>query len=591
MKKLVLFSIFSFCLFHTPFAQCNNLTDGGIIGHDEYECGPFDPDPIINLQSPSGGSGTIEYMWIKTYDPNNYGMANAIPGATDITYDPPMIYQTTWYVRCARRAGCTEFVGESIVIKHVSELTVSMNVEHIGCGTSGGGQVSLNISGGVHPYTVQTDGNYTSNYISNLSAGMHYITVTDDVGCSWNDSVFIEVSDLYIDLTVYDDSCSSIDDYAVANVSGGSPPYNIWWSNGSSSTTLSSSNGLQGLYTVNVTDQAGCQQSQSVYFESFDNVSAELLCSQDSIICQGGSTDLQINFTGSGPWVLEWSDGNSHVDTVYQNPYFLPVSPTETTTYELVGLSSFCGEGNVCGKATIAVQDCDPSSCLNGCFWSNVIEMTYNSNGCITYKLYVSSNGCATDLSNLVISIPCGDVSNMSNSYGYPMYLQTNDPNTGLSGIKIDDMQSGVMQYSPMTVTFTLCPDLCGQMMDSDPIIGFKAGNCVIYDYVAPYGAISKVYWADTEINVRPNPFKDKCFISMVGGTVHEMYGPAEIFITDQMGKRIKTFKLDHIAPFGESFEWDGTDEQGQEVLRGIYLLYYTSRSGYDRPVTKIVKN
>ncbi len=92
--------------------SCSNVTDAGSIGYDETYCGvSFDPSNIVSIALPTGGNGTIEYVWLISYDG---GVNNTvIPGATGSSYNPGVITQTTWYRRCSRRAGCTDYVGES----------------------------------------------------------------------------------------------------------------------------------------------------------------------------------------------------------------------------------------------------------------------------------------------------------------------------------------------------------------------------------------------------------------------------------------------------------------------------------------------
>ncbi len=50
--------------------HCNNVTDGGVIGGSEIDCGSFNPGSVINVTSPSGGSGGLEYLWLKNSIPS-----------------------------------------------------------------------------------------------------------------------------------------------------------------------------------------------------------------------------------------------------------------------------------------------------------------------------------------------------------------------------------------------------------------------------------------------------------------------------------------------------------------------------------------
>ncbi len=95
------------------YSLCVNLTDPGIIGPDQYLCGPgVDPDPIQSFALPSGGSGPIEYIWMYSTvtGPFTQDAYQPIPNTNSPTYDPGPLYQTTFFVRCARREGCSTYI-------------------------------------------------------------------------------------------------------------------------------------------------------------------------------------------------------------------------------------------------------------------------------------------------------------------------------------------------------------------------------------------------------------------------------------------------------------------------------------------------
>ncbi len=96
----------------------SNFTSGGIISGDQSTCGSYDPFIISNFSSPSGGSdGIVTYQWQSST--NSGASWSTISGATNITYDPPVINQTTWFRRQARRAPCSAWINSSTVIKTV----------------------------------------------------------------------------------------------------------------------------------------------------------------------------------------------------------------------------------------------------------------------------------------------------------------------------------------------------------------------------------------------------------------------------------------------------------------------------------------
>ena len=104
---------------------CDNVTNGGTIGYDESNCGSYDPALIVNVNLPSGGAGDIEYVWLASTAGCPDNINQAIPNSNSPEYDPPTINQTTWYIRCSRRVGCTTFVESNCVIKSLLGIWVS----------------------------------------------------------------------------------------------------------------------------------------------------------------------------------------------------------------------------------------------------------------------------------------------------------------------------------------------------------------------------------------------------------------------------------------------------------------------------------
>ncbi len=137
-------------------AECENVTDGGLIAGDEVLCGPgSDPAPIVNVVAPSGGVGNIEYLWLVGTSPQFNGAGDPnwtpIPNSNTPDYDPGPLTQTRWFIRCARREGCSTFVAESnIVVKEIVELPLTQIIQapDTACVSSGQVFAAANAGGG-----------------------------------------------------------------------------------------------------------------------------------------------------------------------------------------------------------------------------------------------------------------------------------------------------------------------------------------------------------------------------------------------------------------------------------------------------------
>jgi len=117
---------------------CNNVTFGGTVGANQVSCGPFDPEPINNINLPAGGCGDLEYIWIQSttnvFSGGGSGSPwTTIPGATGPSYDPGFLSQTTYFRRCARSSGCIFYIGESNII--TIEVTQSEVCDDGNCNT------------------------------------------------------------------------------------------------------------------------------------------------------------------------------------------------------------------------------------------------------------------------------------------------------------------------------------------------------------------------------------------------------------------------------------------------------------------------
>lgn len=81
-----------------PVLANNNITPPAVTSF----CGPGNP-AIITASTPTGGNGTYVYQWQSSTD--NTTFAN-LSGATNATYDPPLLSATTYYRRTVTSGYC-----------------------------------------------------------------------------------------------------------------------------------------------------------------------------------------------------------------------------------------------------------------------------------------------------------------------------------------------------------------------------------------------------------------------------------------------------------------------------------------------------
>ena len=127
---------------------CENITNGGFITGNENLCQNTNPTTITSSRLPSGGSGQIEYQWLASTISCPYLDSNTIPGASQASYSPGPLSETTYFRRLSRRIGCTEWFISNCIVKMVQSCNNNNNdTPTDGC------LVDYNIDGNVVSYS------------------------------------------------------------------------------------------------------------------------------------------------------------------------------------------------------------------------------------------------------------------------------------------------------------------------------------------------------------------------------------------------------------------------------------------------------
>ena len=265
---------------------------------------------------------------------------------------------------------------------------------HISCFGGNNGSVTANVSGGQSPFDYLWSNGNTNQTATGLAAGTYGITITDVNGCTKDTSVTLtQPPILNISITPSIISCfGNSNATAVANSTGGIPPYSYLWSNGQTNQTATSLSG--GInYSVTITDANNCTANQTIIISQPPIISLSAVT--DNISCNGlnnGALNLTVS-GGNAPYSFVWNIGSS--------------------TEDLSGLAA--------GNYIVTVTDFNSCSAINSFTISEpaVILITGtqvnttcgNSNGSIDISItggtspfnYLWSNGATTeDISGIV---------------------------------------------------------------------------------------------------------------------------------------------------------------------------------------------
>jgi hypothetical protein len=182
------------------------------------------------------------------------------------------------------------------------------------------GSVSVTAVGGTAPYTYQwsNGGMMTTPTLTNLCIGTYSVTVIDVNGCSETSGATVIVDStianpcagFYVNCSNIDaTSSTACDGSATINIVGGTNPYTVQWSNGS--TSLSIGNLCVGNYTVMVQDNNQCTFNWSC---TIGNSSTNI----DSVTVVGSlANGSNVVGTVSSAWIYNCTIDLAALDTAY----------------------------------------------------------------------------------------------------------------------------------------------------------------------------------------------------------------------------------------------------------------------------------
>ena len=340
---------------------CDNVLTGGTIGFDQSGCGTVFPDELQSLSQPTGGTGALEYLWFSSFvgPPFVQGSPDwtEITGADQASYTPGPVDQTTWFIRCARRAGCTEFDGETNVVRiEVNAVPViDLVPTPVSCADDADGQINLTVMGDDAPYTYAwSDGLPPVADQTALAPGTYQVTVTGANGCAAVMSTQVGAPlALVVDLSATQNSCSPEPDTLVATVSGGTSPYSYQWSDPALTDDPVQVFLPPGTYGLTVTDDAGCTAITSATINQATNINLSLSTTQPD--CAGNLGQIGTTLSGGqAPYSYLWSTGATTAQITDLGPgdYGLTVTDaancmvTDMVTLDMAGFDLTLAVGN-----------------------------------------------------------------------------------------------------------------------------------------------------------------------------------------------------------------------------------------------------
>lgn len=194
------------------------------------------------------------------------------------------------------------------------------------------GTAEVNVDGGVLPYQYAWSNGGSTSSITGLSGGTYTLTVTDANGCTITDEAIINTAMCTLNafLTSTNVNCNGADDGTVSvNISGGTPGYNVSWSDTSLS-TITRNNLSPGIYEVSIVDDGGCMLNDSIIISEPEAITVTVMTtnSTDDTTANGSA---QITATGGqGTFMVTIDPQVDSTDVTFTGMLFSTRSSSDT---------------------------------------------------------------------------------------------------------------------------------------------------------------------------------------------------------------------------------------------------------------------
>jgi gliding motility-associated-like protein len=300
----------------TTTVNPNTTVGASIFGTTNSACGAN-----TGTATALGNNGTAPY----TYRWDN---AQTTPNATGLSGG----YHS---VQITDALGCT--ASAFTLINSTTALLSTTSVTNTTCGGNNGTSTISAVSGGTGTYSYRWDNGQTSATATGLSAGIHYVTISDANNCVAIRGVVIggSINAPFSVATSTTNACNGISNgrASVSSVTGGTAPYTYRWDNnqtGTSATGLSA-----GTHTVSVTDALGCMSITNLTVGAGSPIA--IAETTHSAMCSMMNGSMTLSATGgTAPYTYTTSAGNNQTG-IFNN---LAAGSYQVTATDAVGCSA-----------------------------------------------------------------------------------------------------------------------------------------------------------------------------------------------------------------------------------------------------------
>jgi gliding motility-associated-like protein len=203
------------------------------------------------------------------------------PGVVGYAFDPliagPGVHELIYYFSDTNN--CTDTARVTIQVTDVPQISYSLTEPS--CFGYSDGSIQTSVVGGSAPYDYLWGDpiNSAQPDLFDVPGGMYYITVTDSLGCAKVDSIFLnQPLQIAINTIIIEDpTCfQQTNGMIVVLAADGFPPYDYQWNDPGNTNSNVLLDVTAGVYTVTVTDNNGCSNSETFDLHEVSDILATI---------------------------------------------------------------------------------------------------------------------------------------------------------------------------------------------------------------------------------------------------------------------------------------------------------------------------
>lgn len=272
--------------------------------------------------SVTGGTSPYSYIWSPT-NANTAIVQNLANG--------------NYSVQITDNNNCS--ISANASLTNSNTISATVNTTSVSCFNGSNGTAQAIVSGGNAPYTyVWQNSSATASTVNNLSAGIYTVSVTDNNSCQATKSFTIIQPSVLNIVANGTTVCANQTISLQASASGGVPPYNYIWDNGTITGTIYTltANSTKN-YSVEVRDNNNCSATDTALVQTANDFNFDFMADVNA-----GCPTLCVAFRELNPntsinsWQWNFGDGNSatsqNANHCYSNSGNYNVSLTLTNT-------------------------------------------------------------------------------------------------------------------------------------------------------------------------------------------------------------------------------------------------------------------